>query len=225
MFETKDKRLRINKSFLFMGSALALCLVIGLYVLYWQEKEEADHVFRTRVISITSDDQVYFGRDRVNMDDLINKTSELIAQEGSRKMLYVSPEENVQLSSVYPLIELVQGAGHYNVGLVTETSRSPYSSSIEAAIRVTVTPCVDLHTPIVSIQGNAPGTQTLQLNGVRMEAGELVTNLQRELGEKSDKSVSLKANKSIKYEELKAVLNQIRTAGISRMDLETGECQ
>ena len=73
------------------------------------------------VVSITHDDQIFFGRDPVTLDDLAKKIGNVLKDKPpADQVVYVKSDKLVKYGTVVNVIDAIREAGYDRIGLVAE---------------------------------------------------------------------------------------------------------
>ena len=78
------------------------------------------------VVSITSDDKIFFGRDPVTKDDLAKKIGNILKDKlPAEQVVYVKSDKMVKFGTVVNVVDAIREAGYERIGLVAEKEKEP----------------------------------------------------------------------------------------------------
>jgi len=75
------------------------------------------------LVAITRDDKVYFGTDKVNVDELTDKIKDKLANR-TDKTVYLKADQRAKFGWVVAVVDNVRAAGVDQVGLLTDQKKS-----------------------------------------------------------------------------------------------------
>jgi biopolymer transport protein ExbD/biopolymer transport protein TolR len=76
------------------------------------------------VVSITPDDAIFFGRDRVAKEDLAKKIANVLKDKPpADQVVYVKSDKLVKYGTVVNVIDTIREAGYDRIGLVAEKEK------------------------------------------------------------------------------------------------------
>src|SRR5580704_7001060 len=76
------------------------------------------------LVVIMRDGQIYFGTDRVTLDDLTNKVKDRLANKVD-KTVFIRADMRAKYGNVVDVVDSVRSAGVDDVGLLTEQAKTP----------------------------------------------------------------------------------------------------
>ena len=74
-------------------------------------------------IVVMRDGQIYFGTDRVNVDELTNKVKDRLANKVDKRV-FIRADTRAKYGSVVDVVDNVRSAGVDDVGLLTEQKQA-----------------------------------------------------------------------------------------------------
>jgi biopolymer transport protein ExbD/biopolymer transport protein TolR len=76
------------------------------------------------LVSITRDGQVFFGSEKITVDNLTTKVKERLASNSQSKQVYVKADMRARFGSVVQVVDSVRAAGVDDLGLLTEQKKT-----------------------------------------------------------------------------------------------------
>ncbi len=76
------------------------------------------------LVVVMRDGQIYFGTDRVTLDELSNKVKDRLANQVN-KQVFIRADMRAKYGSVVDVVDNVRSAGVDDVGLLTEQTKTP----------------------------------------------------------------------------------------------------
>jgi biopolymer transport protein TolR len=76
------------------------------------------------LVVVMRDGQIYFGTDRVTLEDLSNKVKDRLANQVN-KQVFIRADMRAKYGSVVDVVDNVRSAGVDDVGLLTEQTKTP----------------------------------------------------------------------------------------------------
>jgi biopolymer transport protein ExbD/biopolymer transport protein TolR len=76
------------------------------------------------LIVVMRDGRIYFGTDRVTLDDLTNKVKDRLANKVD-KTVFIRADMRAKYGNVVDVVDSVRSAGVDDVGLLTEQAKTP----------------------------------------------------------------------------------------------------
>jgi biopolymer transport protein ExbD len=82
--------------------------------------------YTSAVVSVLTDGEVYFGRDRITQAEIPDRIKEVFKDKPqSEQIIYIRAGLNVSYTTIVSVIEMIRGAGFDQIALVPNTDYSP----------------------------------------------------------------------------------------------------
>jgi biopolymer transport protein TolR len=76
------------------------------------------------LLAVTHDGLVYFGNDKINLDEITAKVRDRLASKSDSKMVFVKADARAKYKSVVDVVDNVRAAGVDQLGLLTEQKKT-----------------------------------------------------------------------------------------------------
>jgi biopolymer transport protein TolR len=76
------------------------------------------------LVAITHDGLVYFGNDKISLDDITSKVKDRLASKTDNKMVFVKADARAKFKYVVDVVDNVRAAGVDQLGLLTDQKKN-----------------------------------------------------------------------------------------------------
>lgn len=186
------------------------------------------------VVSIPSNNQFYFGKDKVTQAEILEKIKQAFkGKSPEQQVVYIKAAKSVNYGIVVTVMDSIREAGFERIGLIAETEKpaeeSPQSEANSPSNGIQNTPSKPA--PDES-NINAPSTiselllievkmkMQIRLNSRAVSLSRLPSALSQLLNRRTDKTVFIKAPKRMRYSDIVKVIDIAKAAGAQPIGLQ-----
>jgi biopolymer transport protein ExbD len=207
------------------------CLAAFASIAFSQEQSETVKP-NSVVISISADDEFYFGKARVAQADLAEKIKLALKDKpADEQIVFIKAGVSVKYGTVVSVVDTIRAAGIDQIGLVAHKKKQPDAKSDrELTPRRPVTPssvssgaAVSAPAPIILI--DVRSKTRLKLNSKPIILSQLSSRLEKLLAPREFKAVFVKAPRQMSYGDVVKVIDLAKSAGAQPIGLEVDRLQ
>jgi biopolymer transport protein ExbD len=209
-----------TKLYWFVASFLALLIIISLYILDGVNTEENDRIRDLSYLSVPTDGEFYFGRDKIRLSDIQAKIERLEKELGSDYVVHIRTSKSVRFDSIIDVVQAVQETGHTKIGIQIIVKPYNWFRKIESEILVLAQESsITENLPEIKIEEINSENLLIKLNSQVISLNELSDEFRRMMNEKEDKTVCVRASDEIAYGRVAEILDVIKRAGAENIRL------
>src|SRR5436190_4094796 len=108
-----------NKIYWFIASFLGLTIIVCLYILEGVNREEKERIRDLSYLSVPTDGEFYFGKDKIHFSDIRAKIERLEKELGTDYVVHIRTSKSVRVGSIIDVVQAVQETGHTKIGIQT----------------------------------------------------------------------------------------------------------
>jgi biopolymer transport protein ExbD len=208
-----------NKIYWFVASFLALTIIVCLYILEGVNREEKDRIRDLSYLSVPTDGEFYFGRDKIQLSDIRAKIERLEKELGTDYVVHIRTSKSVRFDSIIDVVQAVQETGHTKIGIQTIV-KPDWFGVIESEIQVLAQYCMATDSkPEIKIERTDNENVLIKLNEQPILLDRLSAALRRMLEETDDKTICVRAITELPFGRVAEILDAAKRAGAENIRL------
>jgi biopolymer transport protein ExbD len=175
------------------------------------------------VVSIPTDDEFYFGKNRVMEADIPEKIKQALKDKPQdEQIVYVKAAVFVRYGTVVSVIDAIRQAGFDRIGLVADKKNPNVKPTIPAK-NPSGSRDITLSAAWAVILIDIKSKTQLKLNSKPMLLSRLRSRLQKLLDGRSDKTVFIRGPRKMAYGDVMKVIDIAKSAGAQPIGLQTDQ--